>query len=128
MPQIGDSVNLYMPTENERQAYVRKVNRLDGETNPKVQDPSIKYYGTVHQEEMKLAPKELTFSAVKNVLYLKMNNQTGIEISSHQDIHIKTPKQFNGECKAIEIESKEKILLATIACSIIVDDIVHIKG
>ncbi|SNS56562.1 Phage late control gene D protein (GPD) [Anaerovirgula multivorans] len=128
MPQIGDTVQLYMPTENEKEAYVKKVMRLDGETNPKVQDPSIKYYGTVHQKEMKLAPKELTLSAVENQLYLKMNNETGIEVNSHQDIHIKTQKQLIGECETIEIESKDKILLATKTCSIIVDDIVHIKG
>ncbi|MDR2022923.1 MAG: hypothetical protein LBQ71_06640 [Hungatella sp.] len=128
MPQEGDSVRLYMPTADESEAYVQALNRLDGEENPKVQDPAVKYYGTSHGKEMKLAPKELTFSAAENVLYLKMGHETGIEISSPQDIHIKTQKKLLGECQTLEIESKEKILLATQSSGIIVDDIVHIKS
>ncbi|TCO68975.1 hypothetical protein [Marinisporobacter balticus] len=128
MPQEGDSVGLYIKGIDEREAYVKRVNRLDGEENPKVQDPEVKYYGTIHGKEMKLGPKELSFSTVENVLYIKMMDETGIEVMSDNDIHIKTEKNFYAECETMEIESKDKIILATKSSSLIVDEVVHING
>lgn len=128
MPQKGDSVQLYLPDSDEKKAYVRAVSRQDGEINPKTQNPEVKYYGTAHGKEIKLSPEELTFSAVEGIIYLKMDHESGIEISSHEDINIKTQKQLTGECGKMEIKSNEKIVLATHSASIVVDDIVHIKG
>ncbi|WP_129599955.1 hypothetical protein [Anaerophilus nitritogenes] len=126
-PQIGDSVNLYIKGTDEREAYVKSVNRLDGEENPKVQDPSTKYYGTIHGKEMKLGSKELSFSTVENVLYIKMADETGVEVTSNNDIQIKTENKMYVECESMEVESKDKIILATRESSIIVDQVVHIK-
>jgi hypothetical protein len=128
MPQIGDHVALYVGGIDERDAYVKRVNRLDGEENQKVQDPSVKYFGTIHGKEMKLAPKELSFSTVENMMYIKMTEEKGIEVISNEDIHIKTDKKMNVECEKMNIKSKDKIILATKASSIIVDEVLHIRG
>ncbi|MDR2022002.1 MAG: hypothetical protein LBQ71_01830 [Hungatella sp.] len=128
MPQTGDNIQLYLPDADEKKAYVRAVSRQDGAMNPKIQNPAVKYYGTVHEKEIKLSPEEITLSAAEDILYLKMSQESGIEISSHEDINIKTQKQLTGECRDMEIKSNEKIVLATYSASVVVDDIVHIKG
>ncbi|EXG85628.1 phage protein D [Clostridium sp. ASBs410] len=128
MPQTGDNIQLYLPDADEKKAYVRSVSRQDGATNPKVQNPAVKYYGTVHEKEIMLSPEEIMLSAVEDILYLKMSQDSGVEINSHKDINIKTQKQLTGECRDMEIKSSEKIVLATHSTSIVVDDIVHIKG
>lgn len=128
MPQAGDSVLLYIPGKDERLAFVKRVNRFDGLENPKVQDPKIKYFGTVDGKQMKLAPKELSFDAVEGSLFIKMSDQAGVEITGNSDINLKTKGFMYGECEIMNMESKDKIILSTGKANIIVDKIVHIKG
>jgi hypothetical protein len=128
MPQKGDSVMLYIPGMDERTAYVKRVNRTDGTENSKVQDPSVKYFGTIHGKQMKLAPKELNFDAVENVLFIKTADETGVEITSDNDINLKTGSFIYGECNTFKIESKDKIILGTGKANLIVDKIVHFKA
>ncbi|MCL2337337.1 MAG: contractile injection system protein, VgrG/Pvc8 family [Firmicutes bacterium] len=128
MPQPGDSVQLYLPTADEAAAYVSTVNRQDGLTNPKAQIPADKYYGAIQGQEMKLTPQELTFSATENQLYLKMDNQTGVTISSNQDINLKAGPRMTGEGQTVDLTAKERITLAVGSSGIIVDDILHIKS
>lgn len=128
MPQTGEQVNLYFPSCEEKDAMIWYANRLDSSDNSNVNRPAIKRFGTEDGKELKLSPNQLSFSASKNKLLLSMDQKNGIILKSHKDIHLKTPKKLLSRCQALEMESQDKIIISTPSCSIIVDDIVHIKG
>lgn len=128
MPETGENVNLYFPTCKEKDAVVWYTNRLDSSDNEKVHTPSVKRFGTSHGKEIKLSPNQISFTAAKNQLLLTMNETNGIDLKSHQNIHLKASKRLLSRCQTLEMESQDKIILATPSSSIIVDDIVHIKS
>ena len=128
MPEVGTSVHLYLPKQNETEAYVRGINRVDGGQNPKTQDPTIKYFGTIDGKEMKLAPQELTFSTIEEKLHMKLTHGGGVEITSPENIRLYTGKDFYSESATVEVKSQDKIVLSTRQTNIIVDNIVHIRG
>jgi hypothetical protein len=128
IPQVGESINLYFPSFEEKDAIVWYTNRLDSNDNPNVSRPSIKRFGTEDGKELKMSPNQLSFSASKNKLLLSLDQKNGILLKSRKDIHLKTPKNLLSRCHTLEMESQDKIILSTLTSSIVVDDIVHIKG
>lgn len=127
MPETGENVNLYFPTCDEKNAVIWYANRLDSTDNSKVHNPSVKRFGTNHGKEMKLSPNQISFTASDSLL-MTLHENEGIELKSHQDIYLKASKRLSSRCQTLEMESQDKIVLATPSSSIIVDDIVHIKG
>jgi hypothetical protein len=127
MPEVGSSVSLYSPSSDEASAYTIQVNRQDGEENPKTQDPTIKYFGTAYQKEMKLAPTHITFSAPEDQIYIKLENK-GIQVASSENIKLYSEKGIKSESETVEITAKERIILRTDQTNIIMDNVVHIKG
>lgn len=128
LPASGESVNLSFATCEEKDALIQFANQSKSASNSKVHHPAIKRLGTSFGKELKMTSDQLLISGVKNHLHLSFHNANGIEIKSHQDIHFKTNKRISSRCKTFEMESQDKIVLATPTSSIIVDDIVHIKG
>ena len=127
MPEAGSSVNLYIPKQDETAAYIAKVNRTDGASNPKTSDPATKFFGTKEGREMKLAPSEITFSAVEGETYLTLSDEGGVTWNTPNDIKI-NGTVLTGNCESLDITSKDKIVLVTRGASIVVDNVTHIKG
>ena len=128
IPQVGESINLYFPSFQEKDAIVWYANRLDSNDNPNVSRPPIKRFGTEEGKDLKMSPNQLSFSASKNKLLLSLDEKNGILLKSRKDIHLKTPKNLLSRSHTLEMESQDKIILSTLTSSIVVDDIVHIKG
>ncbi len=128
MPQKGDDVKLYTPTEFIEDAYVRTVNRLDGDKNIKIQDPDVKYYGNIDKKELMLAPTELQLTATNGLVLLNMDNDDGIEFTSSSDILIKTQATGKISGKKIGIRAGNEVLLATKESSIIINSNIHIRA
>ena len=128
MPQKGDMVELYTPTEYVEDAYVRTVRRYDGDYNLKTQEPNIKYYGNIHKKELMLAPSELQVTARNGLILLNMDNQEGIEFSSSSDINIHTQAEAGIYGKKIGIRSMNKIRLATSHSSIVINAEINMKA
>ena len=127
MPEVGQSVNLFVPKNDETAAFITKVNRTDGDNNQKTVDPLTKYFGTKEGREMKLAPEEVTFSAVEEKTFIKLSDNGGVTIQTPDDIKL-NGKVFSSTCKSFDITSKEKIVLVASDSSIVVDNVMHIKG
>lgn len=127
MPEEGERVLLNFPTEREEDAYAGTTLRIRGEKNPKTKKSNVKYFGTKQGNELAFLPESITASTRGNKLRIKLDEKSGVRIKSRQDIHLKAQK-ISGRCGYMEIQSNEKIVIATPSSSIIVDDIVHIKG
>ncbi len=121
MPQKGDEVELYFPFSHKEDAYVRTVNRKDGQTNLKIFNPSVKYYGNIHRKELMLAPTELQLTATNGLILINMDDKDGIEITSSDCVNIRCNSSMEITGAKIGLRAGREIVLATKKSSLIID-------
>ncbi|MCI8408666.1 MAG: hypothetical protein HFJ09_05265 [Lachnospiraceae bacterium] len=123
----GESVKLFFPSAEEKDAYIRCVNRGDSESSQHYSDPVTKSYGTPYGSCIQTTKKGVLISTVKDEIHIRMDEDDGIEFHSSEKITIATEKKLDMDCKKLKIESGDKIILNTDRSNIIVDETVHIK-
>lgn len=128
MPQIGDTIELYIPTEYSEEAYIKTIIRTDGKMNCKIQDPNIKYYGNTQRKEIMLSPKEMQLTAVNGLILLNMDNGNGIEVTSSGDLNIKTESESELNGGRISLRAGNDILLSTTGSCVAINSEIHIKA
>lgn len=122
----GENVKLYFPTANEGDAYVRCVNKNDSSTSEHFANPTTKCFGTPYGSCVSATENEILISSVKDEIFIKMDENEGIEFHSTQNIEMYAEKDVDIECKKLELESKDKVILKTDRHIIVVDETVHI--
>jgi hypothetical protein len=132
MPQIGDYLQIYFPTCREAEALATNSVRKDKESCQKIQDPSVKYFGTDQGKELMLAGGELSLTAKnqkEGKIQIRLNDDEGIEIRSDNEIYLTARKNlvFDLEQKAT-IKAKEEVQLICEETSIDLDGVTHFKG
>lgn len=129
MPQVGDTVILYIPESDEDKAYMRAIDRSDGESNPKTKDTAVKYMGNPYEKEMKMAPKEILITTKPGKMYIRMEDKGGIEIESDHDIKITSKKDITLKGKRIKMHAKKYLNYKVFnESSITMDNLTHFKG
>lgn len=88
VPQIGDTVKLYVPTMSEVHAFIRGGKRTDGAVSPKTQDVETKYFRQNHGNELMLSPTNVTFTAVDYETFIDLSKSEGIIATTKDDILI----------------------------------------
>ncbi|MBG9793478.1 hypothetical protein ABD76_13625 [Paenibacillus dendritiformis] len=81
MPQIGDTVQLYIPNHREEEAFVRSSLREGGNLRS-WETPSVKYWGNPFGKELKFSGNELRMTAQENHVFMKLHDNEGIELHS----------------------------------------------
>ena len=84
MPELGDTVQIFFPTENENTAYANTSLR-QADTS-RTTDPRTKYLRTADGKEIKLAEREIVITAKDETTFIKINEDSGIEIVTDKDI------------------------------------------
>jgi hypothetical protein len=129
MPELGDTVKLYIPGSREEEAVAIRSIRRGEDRSPKVEDPAIKYWGTPHGKEMRLGEQELTLSAKEEGIFLKLHEEDGIEIHSEKPIVFTSEKDLKIDVnKKLDIQAKEAIYMVCGASSMMLDGITDIQG
>lgn len=123
----GEQVKLFFPSADEKDAYVRCIDKNDSETSEHFSTPKNKSYGTPYGSTISVTEKGISISNVKDSIFINMNEEDGITFHSAEDIHIYTEKKLSMECKKLTISSKERIILNTEGSNIIVDETMHFK-
>jgi hypothetical protein len=127
MPEKGERLCLYMPTTEEKDAYAR-IACFSEEENEKHENPDVKIFETVHGNEMKLAPEELSFSGPPSGNIIKMTPDGGVEMHSAGKLRIGAGKNANLVCGTLSIRAGQSILLGGKTATLILDETVHAKG
>ena len=83
MPEIGDTVQVVFPTEDENDAYA--VQSARQEDTEKTADPKVKYLRTPDGKEIKLDGEEILITAKDGVTYVRINEKTGVDIYTDQE-------------------------------------------
>ncbi|WP_139348714.1 hypothetical protein [Clostridium sp. Marseille-P2415] len=128
MPETGSKAMLYIPEGDEGQAYVTDIIRTDGEKNPLSQNPERKCFVTESRKGMEVSPQSISFRAAGKKLSVQLSDSSGVKIRSSCGIHIYAGEMFLCRSRNLKIESGERIVLSTGKTSIVIDDLVQIKG
>ena len=131
MPEVGDYVRIYFPDQQDENAVAVSSVRKDsseGETN-KVSNPDIKYFRTKSGKELMLAPGEIVITGKDGEVYIRLNDQDGIEIFSKQGIKFVSQKDVIIESQQkVCVTAQEEILMQCKDSNIKLDGNTSIKG
>ena len=128
MPEKGDSVRLYFPTENEEKAYVCSVvheNEGDGIRT----DPENKIWRNKYGKEIRLTPEGITIKSDTGD-YIELNDSTGVKIVSSGSILIKAKDtvEISSEDSNISMVAGKRIMLLQDDTQIILKDGITVSG
>lgn len=131
MPEINDYVHVYFPTHKEEEGIssssIRK--NLDSTATNKLDDPSIKYYRTAFGKEIKMSPTEIVITAQDGDIFIRLNEESGIEIFSKKEIKLISEADISvNASKKILLSAEEEISLKCKESKITMDGSVQIFG
>ncbi|NLW48398.1 MAG: hypothetical protein GXY86_13830 [Firmicutes bacterium] len=113
MPEIDDYVRIYFPTKKAEEAVAVNSARKDSDPgdNNKLDDPEIKYFRTKSGKELMFSPAEIIVTGKDNEIFLKLNDEEGIEIYSKKMVKIiaKEDLVMESEEANVLIKAKEGI-------------------
>ena len=88
MPEPGEVVNIQFPTEDESLAVALSSYRQM--ESDRMGDPNVKYLRTPNDKEIKISPEEILITAKTGGLYIRLNQDDGIEVFSQHGIMVNT--------------------------------------
>ncbi len=138
MPEINDTVFIYFPTKEEHMGVGMNSIRVLNKPTDKITSPDTKYFRTIDGKELKFSPEEILITCVngknketgeEKVIYIRLNQETGIEIVSTEPIAFKSEKGISMQAKeAIKILSEQQIRLKCKTSEIVIDSKIDICG
>ncbi|MET4560536.1 hypothetical protein ABIA69_001680 [Lysinibacillus parviboronicapiens] len=131
MPEINDYVHVYFPSHKEEEGLASSSIRknLDSSATNKLDDPSTKYYRTAFGKEIKMSPSEIVITAQDGDIFIRLNEESGIEIFSKKDIKLISAADISvNASKKILLSAEEEISLKCKESKIIMDGNVQIFG
>lgn len=110
MPEIGDTVRLYFPTNREEDAYVASAYHEEGaelRTNP-----DCKFWRNKEGKEIQLAPNRILLTN-NDGTYIKLSDDEGIEIVSEGSVTVRASGSLSisSSGSSIEMSAPQKIRL-----------------
>lgn len=113
MPENGDSIRLYCPTADEKDAYVLSSVHLDSSSGSKNQrsDPNTKSIRSVHDKEVSFGETALTLTN-NNGMKIVLDDKEGITIESDKKVTVEAKEDIaiTGSQK-IKVKADEKLEL-----------------
>lgn len=88
MPEVDDVVTIQFPTEDESNGVALSSYRQTG--SDRTGDPEVKYLRTPHDKEIRISEKEILITAKTGGLYVRLNEDDGIEIFTQHGIMVNT--------------------------------------
>lgn len=116
MPEIGDTVRVYFPTKYTRDAVALSsvsIYETPGIGPDRMSNPDVKYLGTVHNKEMKLAPEGIRLACNGSMAVLNINEAGSISLYGNNNVHIIAQEKLDMKVKTqLEMTAIKSIELA----------------
>lgn len=113
MPQEGDYVKLFFPNEVENSAHVINSVRKSGDSCPRTAEPGIKYFETNYKKHMKSGEKDLIFTASEGKVFIRLDEENGIELVSDKPVSLSSEKEFTIDAeKNVDVNAGENIFFS----------------
>ncbi|MDR2022921.1 MAG: hypothetical protein LBQ71_06630 [Hungatella sp.] len=136
MPELGDTVMINFPTREEHDAVGKDSLRVKNTGTDQIENPDIKIFRTKDGKEIKFSPEEVLITCINGMdketgetrmIYIRLNQQSGMEIISSEPIQFKTEKGIKLEAEeTIKILAGEQIKLKCKTSEITIDSEVDI--
>ncbi|WP_141695023.1 contractile injection system protein, VgrG/Pvc8 family [Paenibacillus kribbensis] len=117
MPEIGEQVELYLPTHREQDAYVTDSLRQQHHTNGQ---PNVKVWQHVQGSGVEMSEQELTLST-SDGFSITLHEDTGITINSPGDVQIQGGHVKLDAGKELSLEAGTALYLKGGASSMVLD-------
>jgi len=107
MPEKGDQVRLYFPTEREQDAYVISAYHDEAKLRRK---PEIKFWRNKEGKEVRLGPDSILLTN-NDGTYIELTDEDGIEMVSEGSITIRAGQSLNivSDSSSIELDAPKRI-------------------
>lgn len=131
MPEKKDHVLVYFSNNKEESGVALSSVRKDSNKsdNNKVDNPDTKYFRTSNGKELMFSPKEVLISAKDGEVYIKLNEDDGIEIFSKKEIKISSTEDLTIDTGAnLSISAEKDISISCKQSSITMDGVTIIKA
>ncbi|MGP0576485.1 NlpC/P60 family protein [Paenibacillus peoriae] len=128
MPELGDHVHLYFPSNKEKEARVVQSLRKRDYKGDEISKPSRKLFQTKTQKVARFDDKEVALSTQKEKILVRLNPASGIHVYSHHDLtfHADTDLVLHG--KKVQMTATREISLTCKTSYIRTDGTLHIKA
>lgn len=131
MPELEDQVRVYFPNCKEEEGVVTssvRLNTEESQTN-KTTNPDVKVFRTKSGKELLFSPEEILLTGKDGEVFLRINEQTGIEIFSVKPVKVTSLEGINMESqKKITLAAAEEINISCKESGILMDGTTYIKG
>jgi hypothetical protein len=129
MPELGDSVKLYFPSNREAEGIVMNSIRKGTNGGDKIHQPDIKYFRTIFGKELMFSEKELVITAKDGEVLIRLNEDEGIEVFSTKQVKIYAKEDITIDSgKKMIITAGEEIDINCKESNIKMDGVTYIKG
>lgn len=127
MPEEGDRVRVYFPTEQEEDAYV--ISAVHTKNAPNRQNPDYKSIKNKYGKEIILTPDKIAITNNKGMT-IELDDETGINMKSNKDIHFIAQEQIlvSSSQESIMLAGKESVAINQSGTSILVDKNILFHG
>ncbi|WP_235617281.1 hypothetical protein [Lysinibacillus mangiferihumi] len=112
----------------EETAIARHSVRKGGDANPKTADPKTAYWGTPRGKDIKLDPQSVTFTAKEGAVFLRLLQESGIEVHSKHPLTLKANDNITFAGKSISMSAGESLRFTCGSSSLVLDGITDIQG
>lgn len=125
MPEIGDCVRVYFPNEVEEEAFVFNAMQVDKAGK----NPAVKFFRNPQGKEIEFGVDYLKITN-NDGLSIKLDDKSGISITSKKDIQLHTGKEMLVESAGgvIDVKASDNVKLHQNKSEIVVDKDVTISG
>lgn len=114
MPEVGDPVAVYFPTQNEEEAYATGAPRLDNQvtgTN-QLNKPDHKIFRTPYGKEIRLTPDSISISSKEGEVFIRLSGDEGIQIIGSQQVRMSAGGNISLKAgKKITLSADSQLLL-----------------
>ena len=129
MPEKGDTVLIHFPTWEEADAIGNGSIRVNGDDSNDMEDPDVKIFRTRDGKEIRFSPDEILITCVEDEVYLRLNQESGIEIISSGPIRFQSEKGIRLDAEeTIKLLAQDQVLLKCKTSQIVIDDKIDICG
>lgn len=128
MPEVGDSIRLYFPDNEEKNAYAISSTNLKSSNSQKRSDPSVKSIGTKYGKEVVMKPGAVEIIGNGNLL-MRLTDDGGIEVKSNKKIVLdaKQDIEITGGGK-VSIQGDSGVALTQAGANMNIQDNVTMSG
>ncbi len=131
MPELGDYVRVYFPERQEKTGLAISSVRMDlqeGNIN-KLGNPDIKYFRTKSGNELMFSPGEILLSAKDGEIFVRLNDQEGIEIHSQKGIKLWAKEDLEMEAvKQVKLAATKEFKISCQGSQLVLNGETVLKG